>query len=157
MARRGINKVIILGSLGNDPECRYLPNGDAVTNFSVATSETWKDKSSGQDQERVEWHRCVAFKKAGEILAEYLRKGSKIYIEGALRTRKWTDQAGNDRYSTEIIVDQFELLTPKSADSAPAQPSSGQNERNAQYAQGPAPGAADYEDDIPFHPIVMFY
>lgn len=146
MARRGINKVIILGSLGNDPEVRYLPNGDAVTNFSIATSEEWTDKQTGELKKITEWHRCIAFKKPGEILGQYLRKGHKVYIEGSIRTRKWQDQNGNDRYSTEIIVDQFELLTPKPADS----PQQSAPARQAQQ-QSPQPDYGNFDDEqIPF-------
>ncbi|OUS28061.1 single-stranded DNA-binding protein [Gammaproteobacteria bacterium 45_16_T64] len=110
MARRGINKVIVLGNLGNDPETRYMPNGNAVTNISVATSESWQDKQSGQNQERTEWHKIVFFNRLAEIAGEYLRKGSKVYVEGALRTRKWQDQSGNDRYSTEIVASEMQML-----------------------------------------------
>lgn len=102
---RGINKVILVGNVGQDPEVKYMPSGGAVTNISVATSESWKDKNTGQPQERTEWHRVVFFGKLAEIAGEYLRKGSQVYIEGALRTRKWQAQDGTDRYSTEIVVD----------------------------------------------------
>ena len=107
MASRGINKVILVGNLGNDPEHRVLPSGGAVTNISIATSETWKDKNTGQQQERTEWHRIVFFNRLAEIAAEYLRKGSKVYVEGSLRTRKWQDQNGTDRYSTEVVVNSI--------------------------------------------------
>ncbi|HVL00328.1 MAG TPA: single-stranded DNA-binding protein, partial [Dongiaceae bacterium] len=110
MAQRGVNKVILVGNLGQDPETRYLPSGGAVTNVTLATSETWKDKNSGQMQERTEWHRVVFFNKLAEIAGEYLKKGSKIYIEGALRTRKWQDQSGNDRYTTEIVAGEMQML-----------------------------------------------
>lgn len=105
MANRGVNKVIIVGNLGQDPEVRYMPNGNAVASVTVATSETWKDQQ-GQQQERTEWHRVVVFGKLAEIVGEYLRKGSQVYFEGKLQTRKWKDQSGQDRYSTEIVVDQ---------------------------------------------------
>jgi single-strand DNA-binding protein len=105
MASRGINKVIIVGNLGQDPEVRYMPNGNAVANISIATSESWKDKNTGQMNEKTEWHRVVMFGKLAEIAGEYLRKGSQVYIEGKLQTRKWQDQSGQDRYSTEIVVD----------------------------------------------------
>jgi single-strand DNA-binding protein len=107
---RGINKVIIIGNLGNDPETRYMPSGGAVTNLSVATSETWKDKQTGQPQERTEWHRVVFFNRLAEIAGEYLRKGSKVYVEGSLRTRKWQDQSGQDKYSTEIVGAEMQML-----------------------------------------------
>lgn len=110
MASRGVNKVIIVGNLGQDPESRFLPSGGAVTNVSIATSETWKDKQSGQQQERTEWHRVVFFNRLGEIAGEYLRKGSKVYVEGSLRTRKWQDQSGQDRYSTEIVASEMQML-----------------------------------------------
>jgi single-strand DNA-binding protein len=104
---RGVNKVILIGNLGQDPEVKYMPNGNAVANITLATSESWKDKESGQPQERTEWHRVVFFGKLGEIVGQYCRKGSKIYVEGALRTRKWQDQSGADRYTTEIVMDGF--------------------------------------------------
>ena len=107
MASRGINKVILIGNLGQDPEVRYMPNGGAVCNITVATSETWKDKNTGEQQERTEWHRVVFFNRLAEIAAEYLRKGSKVYIEGQLETRKWQDQSGQDRYSTEVVLQGF--------------------------------------------------
>lgn len=121
---RGINKVILIGNLGRDPETRYLPSGGAVTNAAIATSESWTDKQSGQKQERTEWHRVVFFNRLAEIAGEYLKKGSKVYIEGALRTRKWQDQqTGQDRYSTEIVASEMQMLD-------------GRN--------GPAGGADDY-------------
>lgn len=110
MASRGVNKVIIVGNIGQDPETRYTPSGSAVTNLSVATSEVWKDKQTGQPQERTEWHRVVFFNRLAEIAGEYLKKGSKVYIEGSLRTRKWQDQQGQDRYSTEIVANEMQML-----------------------------------------------
>jgi single-strand DNA-binding protein len=107
---RGVNKVILIGNCGNDPETRYMPNGGAVTNISIATSESWKDKQSGQMQERTEWHRCVFYQRLAEIAGEYLKKGSKVYVEGSLRTRKWQGQDGQDRYTTEIIVNEMQML-----------------------------------------------
>ena len=106
---RGVNKVILVGNLGNDPETRYMPSGDAVTNISVATTESWKDKQTGEQKEKTEWHRVVMFRRLGEIAAEYLRKGSQVYIEGKLRTNKWKDRDGNDRYTTEIIADEMQM------------------------------------------------
>lgn len=106
MANRGINKVILIGHLGQDPEVRYMPNGNAVANITLATSETWRDKQSGEQRERTEWHRVVFFGKLAEIAGEYLRKGSQVYVEGRLQTRKWQDQGGQDRYTTEVVVDQ---------------------------------------------------
>jgi single-strand DNA-binding protein len=105
MASRGVNKVILIGNLGNDPDTRYMPSGDPVTNFSLATSESWNDKNTGERQERTEWHRIAIFGRTAEVAKQYLRKGSKVYIEGKLRTRKWQGQDGQDRYTTEVIVD----------------------------------------------------
>ena len=110
MAGRGINKVILIGNLGADPEVRYMPSGGAVTNVRLATAETWKDKQSGEKQERTEWHRVVFFGRLGEIAGEYLRKGSKVYVEGRLQTRKWQAQDGTDRYSTEIVANEMQML-----------------------------------------------
>lgn len=107
---KGINKVILIGNVGQDPEVKYMPSGGAVTNVSLATSETWKDKNTGQQQERTEWHRVVFFNRLGEIAGEYIKKGSKIYVEGALRTRKWQAQDGTDRFTTEIVVSELQLL-----------------------------------------------
>lgn len=111
---RGINKVIIIGNIGQDPEVKYMPSGGAVTNVSIATSETWKDKNTGQPQERTEWHRVVFFNRLGEIAGEYLKKGSKVYIEGSLRTRKWQAQDGTDRYTTEIVANEMQMLDGRS-------------------------------------------
>ena len=122
MASRGVNRAIIIGNLGRDPETKFLPSGGAVTNIAVATSESWKDKSTGQKQERTEWHRVVFFNKLAEIAGEYLKKGSKVYIEGSLRTRKWQAQDGYDRYSTEIVANDMQMLDSKGG-SAPAQQS----------------------------------
>lgn len=116
---RGVNKVILIGNCGNDPETRYMPNGGAVTNISIATSESWKDKTSGQMQERTEWHRCVFYQRLAEIAGEYLKKGSKVYVEGSLRTRKWQGQDGQDRYTTEIIVSEMQMLDGR-GEGAPA-------------------------------------
>ncbi|EOM8120649.1 single-stranded DNA-binding protein, partial [Salmonella enterica] len=106
MASKGVNKVILVGNLGQDPEVRYMPNGGAVANLSLATSDTWTDKQTGDKKERTEWHRVVLYGKLAEIASEYLRKGSQVYIEGALRTRKWTDQSGVEKYTTEVVVSQ---------------------------------------------------
>ena len=113
MASRGINKVIVVGNLGQNPEVKYMPNGNAVTNISVATSESWKDQQ-GQIQERTEWHRIVMYRKLAEIAGQYLQKGSQVYIEGKLQTRKWQDQNGNDRYTTEIVADNMQMLGGRS-------------------------------------------
>ena len=141
---RGVNKVIIIGNLGADPEVRYLPSGSAVTNIRVATSEGWKDKQTGENQERTEWHRIVFFNRLAEIASEYLRKGSKVYIEGSLRTNKWQDQSGNDRYSTEIIANSMQMLDAKggSAGGVAPMPESASAEEPAM--------TADFDDDIPF-------
>ena len=132
MASRGVNKVILVGNLGNDPESRFLPSGGAVTNITVATSETWKDKQTGQPQERTEWHRVVFFNRLAEIVNEYLRKGSKVYLEGSLRTRKWQDkQSGQDRYTTEIVASEMQML-----DSRGASQSGGGYQPQGDYDQG---------------------
>lgn len=110
MASRGVNKVILVGNLGKDPEIRFMPSGGAVANFSIATSETWKDKNTGQPQERTEWHKIAAFNRLAEISGEYLKKGSKVYVEGSLRTRKWQDQQGKDQFTTEIVITELQML-----------------------------------------------
>jgi single-strand DNA-binding protein len=148
---RGINKVILIGNLGADPEVRYSASGAAVANLRIATSESWRDKESGERQERTEWHRVVCFSKLGEIAGEYLRKGSKVYIEGRLQTRKWQDQGGQDRYTTEIVASDMQMLDSKGGggpaafgDEPPGAPAP---------RQTPAPGAGpaqDFDDDIPF-------
>ncbi len=166
---RGINKVIIVGNCGQDPETRYMPSGGAVTNVSIATSEAWKDKSSGQQQERTEWHRVVFFNKLAEIAGEYLKRGSKVYVEGALRTRKWQDkESGQDRYSTEIVANEMQMLDSRGAPSgefdAPQQ-NYGSRPQSAPSQQQPAPSRQQsapeaakppndqgfgFDDDIPF-------
>jgi single-strand DNA-binding protein len=153
---RGVNKVILVGNCGGDPETRYMPSGGAVTNITVATSESWKDKQSGQQQERTEWHRVVFFNKLGEIAGEYLHKGSKVYIEGALRTRQW-EKDGVKRYTTEIVGSDMQMLDSRSGggdyqqqgqQSAPA-PQSNQQKPAASNNQQPQ-GFDDFDDDIPF-------
>jgi len=142
---RGINKVIIVGNLGADPETRYMPSGSAVTNLSVATSEQWKDKQSGEQKERTEWHKVAMFNRLAEIAAEYLRKGSQVYIEGKLRTRKWQDRDGNDRWTTEVIADEMQMLGGRGGGgSAPM--ASGPGPSSAP----PQPAADEFDDDIPF-------
>ena len=131
MASRGVNKTIIVGNLGQDPETRHTNDGKAVTNISVATSEVWKDKQTGQQQERSEWHRIVFFNKLAEIAGQYLKKGSKIYIEGSLRTRKWQDNNGQDRYTTEIVANELQMLDSK----ADAQNNAGDNNQGGSYNQ----------------------
>ena len=136
---RGINKVIVVGNLGAAPESRTMPSGGTATNFSVATSESWKDKQTGQKQERTEWHKIVTFGRLAEICAEYLAKGSKVYVEGSLRTRKWQDKAGKDNYTTEIVAAEMQMLgSDKVAD--PVEPTQQQREVATE----------DLEDDIPF-------
>lgn len=129
MAKRGVNKVILIGNLGKDPEVRYMPSGGAVANVTLATSETWRDKQTGETQERTEWHNVVFFNRLAEIAGEYLRKGSKVYIEGSLRTRKWQDKQGQDRYTTEIVATEMQMLDGRRDDaqqnSAPDQEPSG--------------------------------
>lgn len=107
MATRGVNKVILVGNLGGDPEVRYMPNGGAVANITIATSETWRDKATGEQREKTEWHRVALFGKLAEVAGEYLRKGSQVYVEGQLQTRKWQDQSGQDRYTTEVVVQGY--------------------------------------------------
>ena len=161
---RGINKVILIGNLGQDPETKYMPSGGAVTNVSLATSESWRDKQSGEQQERTEWHRVVFFNRLAEIAGEYLRKGGKVYIEGSLRTRKWQGQDGQDRYTTEIVANEMQMLDsrgetgmseggyqprePKSAAAAAATQPGRQKDAGAQ-PQNP-PGFDSFDDDIPF-------
>lgn len=136
---RGINKVILIGHLGADPETRYMPSGSAVTNMRMATTESWRDKTSGEQQERTEWHNVAMFGRLAEIAAEYLRKGSQVYIEGRLRTRKWQDRDGNDRWTTEVIANEMQMLGGRPDAGAPA--------KVAEAAAGPPP---DFDDDIPF-------
>lgn len=151
---RGINKVTLIGNAGQDPEMRFMPQGGAVTNISIATSETWKDKQTGQPQERTEWHRVVFFNKLAEIAGEYLKKGSKIYIEGSLRTRKWTDSNNIERYTTEIVASEMQMLDTRGNSNPLTQQQPAQTTNNQQTQQGQAqpppldPGA--FDDDILF-------
>jgi len=168
---RGVNKVILVGNVGQDPEMKYMPSGNAVTNISIATSERWKDKQTGQQQERTEWHRVVFFNRLGEIAGEYLKKGSKVYVEGSLRTRKWQDSEGKDQYSTEIVASEMQMLDSKQIEQAQAgrsaaQPQQAQQQRVPQQAQAmqqpqqmaqpqqqmapSAQGFDNFDDDIPF-------
>lgn len=151
---RGVNKVILIGNVGQEPEVKYMPSGGAVTNISVATSETWKDKNTGQPQEKTEWHRVVFFNRLGEIAGEYLKKGSKVYIEGSLRTRKWQAQDGSDRYTTEIVANEMQMLDGRpEGGAAPQQrqPQPQNNAANPQRPQNPPPASLDsFDDDIPF-------
>ncbi len=141
---RGINKVIIVGNLGQDPDTRYMPSGAAVTNFTVATNESWKDKQTGEQKDRTEWHRVAMFGRLAEVAAEYLRKGSQVYIEGKLRTRKWQDRDGKDRYTTEIIADEMQMLGGRGGGSAPM------SSESAPVSAPAQPPADDFDDDIPF-------
>lgn len=178
MASRGINKVILVGNLGNDPEIRYMPNGGAVANITIATSESWRDKGTGEQREKTEWHRVVLFGKLAEVAGEYLRKGSQVYVEGQLQTRKWQDQSGQDRYSTEVVVQGFngvmQMLggraqggTPMGGGQPQQQQQGGwgqpqqpaQQQYNAPQQQQQAPQQPqqqyneppmDFDDDIPF-------
>ena len=164
---RGVNKVILVGNVGGDPDVRYMPNGNAVTTLSIATSESWKDKQTGDKQERTEWHRVVCYARLGEIAGEYVRKGSKVYVEGSLRTRKWQDQQGQDKYMTEIIASEMQMLDSKGGQSssysdappahahAPAQGSSSYAQAALARSQPATESAAqaafdDLNDDIPF-------
>ena len=131
---RGINKVILVGNLGGDPETRYTASGAAITNITLATSESWRDKQSGETQERTEWHRVVFFNRLAEIAGEYLRKGRQVYIEGSLRTRKWQDQSGQDRWTTEIVANEMQMLGNRGDDMG-SRPSSGQGFRDSQPQQ----------------------
>jgi len=158
---RGVNKVILVGNLGADPETRSMPSGMTVTNIRIATSESWKDKASGAQQERTEWHSIALFGRLGEIAAEYLRKGSQVFVEGKLRTRKWQDKQGNDRYTTEIIADNMQMLGGRGGGmggggaergGASADRGTGTPPRD-EYDQTPPPGGPakeDFDDDIPF-------
>ena len=159
---RGINKVILVGNCGQYPETRYMPSGGAVTNISVATSDTWKDKQTGQPQEKTEWHKVIFFNRLAEIAGEYLKKGSQVYVEGSLRNRKWTDQNGQDRYTTEIVANEMQMLgstgsaqqgsnaagsrNGNTAGSGSAQPSY-QAQRPAQQPQS---NFDQFDEDIPF-------
>ena len=161
-----VNKVILIGNLGQDPEVKYMPSGGAVTNVSIATTDSWTDKSSGQKQERTEWHRVVFFNRLAEIVGEYLRKGSQIYIEGSLRTNKWQDQNGQDRYTTEIVARDMTMLGSRSTGSSDFTPkpqsASGQNQNQGQQQSSSAPqqqntpssappqNVDNFDDDIPF-------
>lgn len=169
---RGINKVILVGNIGGDPETRYMPNGGAVTNITLATSDSWKDKNTGQMNERTEWHRIVFFNRLAEIAGEYLRKGSKVYVEGALRTRKWQGQDGQDRYTTEIVASEMQMLDGRNGggdnmgggyqqqggdmgynqqpqQNAPRQQAPQQAPQQQAPQQQP-PAFDDFDDDIPF-------
>lgn len=151
---RGVNKVILVGNLGKDPEVRYMPSGGAVANVTLATSEQWKDKDSGEKKDRTEWHNVVFYNKLAEIVGEYLKKGSQVYVEGSIRTRKWQDKEGRDRYTTEIIASDMQMLGSRSGGSASydqspsdSGPSSGGSRGSSSDTGG---GFGDFDDDIPF-------
>ena len=146
---RGINKVILIGNLGADPETRYMPSGGAVANVRIATTESWKDKESGEQTDRTEWHNVVFFNRLAEIVGEYLRKGSQCYVEGRLRTRKWQDRDGNDRYTTEIVADQMQMLGGRGGGGAMSEPDRGGSARRPAASQA-QPAEAFEDDDIPF-------
>jgi len=163
---RGINKVILVGNLGNDPEVRYANNGAAIANLSIATSESWKDKNTGEQVDKTEWHRVVMFNRLGEIAGEYLKKGSKVYVEGKLQTRKWQDQSGQDKYTTEIVASEMQMLDSRgdsggmgggsyqprqqqAPQASPQQQQAPQQQAPQGGGQNPAP-ANDFDDDIPF-------
>ena len=164
MATRGVNKVILVGNLGNDPETRFFPDGGAVTNASIATSESWKDKQTGQMQERTEWHRVVFRDRGnfrlGQIAGEYLKKGSKVYVEGSLHTRKWQDKDGQDRYTTEIVANEMQMLDSRGAgqgggssepgDFTQGTPRSPKGKQPADTGAAPPPEYGSFDDDIPF-------
>ncbi|MGJ7133146.1 single-stranded DNA-binding protein [Morganella morganii] len=163
MASRGVNKVILIGNLGQDPEVRYLPQGGAVTNITLATSESWRDKQSGEMKEKTEWHRVVVFGKLAEIAGEYLRKGSQVYIEGQLQTRKWQDQQGQERYSTEVVVNiggSMQMLSGRATGNDDSPPAGGQKPQQPQQPQQQQQRVQqppvqneppmDFDDDIPF-------
>lgn len=155
MSKRGINKVILVGNLGKDPETRYSADGNAITNITLATSESWKDKT-GEQQERTEWHRVVFFNKLGEIAGQYLKKGSQVYVEGALRTRKWQGQDGKDNYTTEIVASEMQMLGGRGGNAGEFSATVGggsaarRNDAAPQPASSPAGGFDQFDDDIPF-------
>tara|TARA_R110002012_G_scaffold33595_3_gene98195 strand:+ start:1343 stop:1828 length:486 start_codon:yes stop_codon:yes gene_type:complete len=161
MSSRGINKVILVGNLGNDPEIRYMPNGGAVANITIATSESWRDKATGEQRDKTEWHKVAIFGKLAEVAGEYLRKGSQVYIEGQLQTRKWQDQSGQDRYSTEVVVQGFngvmQMLGGKQGGQQQQAPRQQAPQQQAPQQQAPQKMQSqyneppmDFDDDIPF-------
>jgi len=147
---RGINKVILIGNLGQDPEVKYMPNGNAVANITLATSESWKDKNTGEQVDKTEWHRVIFFRRLAEIAGEYLHKGSKVYIEGKLQTRKWQDKNGKDCWTTEIIANSMQMLDSRNTNSAPAHNGDAGAPKQSDSQSAPAPANADFDDDIPF-------
>lgn len=150
MATRGVNKVILVGNIGQDPEVRYMPNGNPVANLTLATSETWKDKQTGETKEQTEWHKVVFFNKLAEIAGEYVRKGSKLYLEGSIRTRKWQDQQGQDRYTTEIVGNEMQMLDRKGDSQATNDYQQYSQQPSAQAKPQPTAEVDISDDDIPF-------
>ena len=159
----GVNKVILIGNLGNDPDMRYMPNGEPVANISIATSETWNDKNTGEKREKTEWHRVVAYRRTAEIIGQYTRKGSKLYVEGRLQTRKWTDQSGQQRYTTEIVADNIQMLDSRGGGEGSFGGNGGGNrpqpptpnkpvppQNNTGGLGGPTLDQDNFDDDIPF-------
>jgi len=152
---RGVNKVILVGNLGKDPEMKYTASGAAIANITVATSESWNDKQTGEKVEKTEWHRVVFFRRLAEIVGEYLRKGSQVYIEGKLQTRKWQDQNGQDRYTTEIVANEMQMLGARGGDGGGGRPQGGgggfrSNPQPQQSQSQPTPDNDFADDDIPF-------
>ena len=150
---RGVNKVILVGNLGKDPEVRFAPSGSAMANITVATTESWKDKQTGEKQEKTEWHRVVFFNRLAEIVGEYLKKGSQVYIEGRLQTRKWQGQDGQDRYTTEIVASEMQMLGGRPGGGGDAAWNTPQNSAPAQQQAAPqasTPPSDDFDDDVPF-------
>lgn len=152
---RGVNKVILIGNLGQDPEVKYMPNGNAVANVTIATSESWKDKNTGEQVDKTEWHRVVFFRRLAEIVGEYLKKGSKVYIEGKLQTRKWQDKNGADHWTTEVIANEMQMLDSRGGGSSDFNQSQGaapsqSAPQSAPSQAAPAPVNNDFDDDIPF-------
>lgn len=151
MAKGSVNKVILIGNLGKDPEVRYTPNGLAVANITIATSEVWKDKQSGENQERTEWHRVAMYSRLAEIAGEYLRKGSKVFVEGRLQTRKWQDKTtGQDRYTTEIIADTLEMLDKKSGTGTSTESHAPASDKTTADMPQSEASIDNFDDDIPF-------
>lgn len=146
----GVNKAIIIGNLGQTPEMKYLTNGDAVCNISIATSESWKDKNTGEKQERTEWHRVVMFRRLAEIAGQYLKKGSKVYVEGKLQTRKWEDQKGIERYTTEIVASQLQMLDSRGGDQQQQNTFLPGNTTTSNDVVPASNGGEGFDDDIPF-------
>lgn len=148
---RGVNKVILIGNLGADPEIKYMPSGEAVANLRLATSESWKDKNTGEQVERTEWHRVIMFRRLAEIAGEYLKKGSKVYIEGRLQTRKWQGQDGQERYTTEIVANEMQMLDSRGGGGANNMGGYNNQEPSGSSSQPQTAGAYDsFDDDIPF-------